>query len=125
MAAGISLVELPCTAGFPVIWSGILVDRGVSGAAFAGLLAVYVLTYLTDELAIFAIAVAGMSLGRMGEQQGRALKLLGGAVMVALAGALVLRPELMTDLTGSLMLFGAALGLAALVMLVHRMKTSG
>ncbi|MFU8899792.1 MAG: hypothetical protein ACNA7L_12925, partial [Roseinatronobacter sp.] len=110
MAAGIALVELPCTAGFPVIWSGILADRGVSGMAFIGLLAVYVLIYLGVELAIFAVAITGMTLGRMGEQHGRALKLLGGVVMVALAGALALRPELMEDLTGSLVLFGTALG---------------
>lgn len=125
MAAGIALVELPCTAGFPVVWSGILADRGVSGAEFLGLLAVYVLTYLGVELTIFAIAITGMSLGRMGAQHGRALKLLGGVVMVALAGALALKPELMEDLTGSLMLFGAALGVAALVLLVNRAKTAG
>jgi len=125
MAAGIALVELPCTAGFPVVWSGILAEREVGGAAFLGLLAVYVLIYLSVELAIFAIAVTGMSLGRMGEHHGRALKLLGGAVMVALAGALALRPELMEDLTASMILFGAALGIAALVMLVHRMAKAG
>ncbi len=122
MAAGIALVELPCTAGFPVVWSGILADRGVSGPGFMGLLAVYVLIYLSVELMIFATAITGMSLGRMGQQQGRALKLLGGAVMVALAGALALKPELMDDLAGSMMLFGAALGVAALVMLAHRRK---
>jgi len=125
MAAGIALVELPCTAGFPVIWSGILAERDVGGAGFAGLLAVYVLVYLSVELAIFAIAVTGMSLGRMGEDHGRALKLLGGAVMVALAGALALRPELMEDLTGTLVLFGSALALAALALLVHRRATAG
>lgn len=126
MAAGIALVELPCTAGFPVIWSGILADREVSGMAFIGLLAIYVLTYLSVELTIFAIAITGMSLGRMGAQHGRALKLLGGVVMVALAGALALKPELMEDLIGSLILFGAALGVAALVMLANgKMKASG
>ncbi len=118
MAAGIALVELPCTAGFPVVWSGILAERGVTtGAGFWGLLALYVLIYLGVELTIFALAITGMSLGRMGERHGRALKLIGGVVMVALAGALALRPELMEDLGASMMLFGAALGIAALVLL--------
>jgi hypothetical protein len=125
MAAGIALVELPCTAGFPVIWSGILAERDVGRASFAALLAIYVLIYLCDELVIFAVAITGMSLGRMGEHHGRALKLLGGALMVALAGALALRPEMMEDLTGTLVLFGAALGIAVVVMLVHRMKAAG
>lgn len=125
MAAGIALVELPCTAGFPVVWSGILAERDVGRAGFVGLLGVYVLIYLSVELVIFAIAVTTMSLGRMGEGHGRALKLLGGAVMVALAGALALRPELMDDLGGTLWLFGSALGLAAVVLLAQRLKTAG
>jgi glutaredoxin len=32
MAAGIALIELPCTAGFPVIWSGIVSAHSVSAA---------------------------------------------------------------------------------------------
>jgi hypothetical protein len=120
MAAGIALVELPCTAGFPVVWSGILAERGVTaGAGFWGLLALYVLIYLGVELVIFALAVTGMSLGRMGERHGRALKLIGGMVMVALAGALGLKPALMEDLTASLLLFGGAVGVA-LAVLVKR-----
>ncbi len=108
-----------------MVWSGILAGRDVGRAGFAGLLAVYVLDHPSVEPAIFAIAVTGMSLGRMGEDHGRALKLLGGAVMVALAGALAPRPELMEDLTGTLLLFGAALGLALLVMPAHRRATTG
>ncbi len=120
MAAGIALVELPCTAGFPVVWSGILADRGLTGGAgFWGLLALYVLIYLGVELAIFSVAVTGMSLGRMGKRHGRALKLIGGVVMVALAGALALRPALMEDLTGSLLLFGGALAVALAVLMLH------
>lgn len=124
VASGIALVELPCTAGFPVIWSGILAEREVGRVGFLGLLAVYVLIYLGVELVIFAIAITGMRLGRMGEHHGRALKLVGGTLMVALAGALAVRPELMEDLTGPLMLFGAALGVSTLIMLAHRMKAA-
>ncbi len=119
MASGIALVELPCTAGFPVVWSGILAERGIGGVPFLGLLAVYVMVYLAIELTIFAVAIIGMNLGRMGERHGRVLKLIGGVVMVALAGALAVRPELMDDIAASAVLFGTALGLAALVAWLH------
>ena len=123
MAAGIALVELPCTAGFPVLWSGILAERGVTaGAGFWGLLAIYVLIYLGVELVIFTVAVTGMSLGRMDQSHGRALKLIGGAVMVALAGAMAFRPEMMEDFTASALLFAAAMGVAALVLLADRLR---
>ncbi len=125
MAAGIALVELPCTAGFPVVWSGILADRGLTaGAGFWGLLALYVLIYLGVELTIFAVAVTGMSLGRMGEHHGRALKLIGGVVMVALAGALALHPSMMEDLVASLLLFGGALALALALLVIGRRHTA-
>lgn len=124
MATGIALVELPCTAGFPVVWSGLLADRGVSGAAFVGMLALYVLIYLSVELTVFALAVSGMHMGRMGAQHGRMLKLVGGVVMIALAGALALRPALMDDLAGTLLLFATALGVAALILLVGRLRAS-
>ena len=125
MAAGIALVELPCTAGFPVVWSGILADRGLTaGAGFWGLLALYVLIYLGVELTIFAVAVTGMSLGRMGEHHGRALKLIGGVVMVALAGALALHPSMMEDLVASLLLFGGALALALTLLVIGRRHTA-
>jgi MFS family permease len=120
MAAGIALVELPCTAGFPVLWSGILTERGITGGTFFAALAVYVLVYLAIELAIFVLAVTGMSLGRMGEHHGRALKLIGGIVMVALASALAIRPAMMEDLAASSALFAGALALAALILFVRR-----
>lgn len=120
MAAGIAIVELPCTAGFPVLWSGILTERGIAGGTFLAALAVYVLVYLSIELTIFVLAVTGMSIGRMGERHGRALKLIGGIVMVALAGALAVRPAMMEDLAASGALFAGALALAALILLVRR-----
>ena len=56
-AAWLSQVELPCTAGFPVVWSSLLAESGVEGIAFAGLLAVYLLVYLAIEIAILAVAI--------------------------------------------------------------------
>jgi thiol-disulfide isomerase/thioredoxin len=122
MAVGIALVELPCTAGFPVLWSGILTERGITGGTFYAALAVYVLVYLSIELTIFVLAVTGMSIGRMGERHGRALKLIGGIVMVALAGALAVRPAMMEDLVASAALFAGALALAALILVVRRRR---
>jgi hypothetical protein len=120
MAAGIALVELPCTAGFPVLWSGILTERGITGSTFLAALAVYVLIYLAIELAIFILAVTSMSLSRMGEHHGRALKLIGGIVMVALASALAIRPAMMEDLVASSALFAGALAIGALILFVRR-----
>jgi cytochrome c biogenesis protein CcdA/thiol-disulfide isomerase/thioredoxin len=125
MAAGISLVELPCTAGFPIIWSGILRTQGVAGAEFAGLLALYLLIYVLDELAVFAVALTTLRVTGLQEGHGRGLKLLGGTVMLALAVVLIAAPGLMETLAGALLVMVVAAALALVVAAAHRWRTRG
>jgi cytochrome c biogenesis protein CcdA/thiol-disulfide isomerase/thioredoxin len=120
MASGIALVELPCTAGFPVIWSGIVADRGVTGMTFLMLLAIYLLVYLLIELVVFFAALVTLRMGKFQESHGRNLKLVGGMIMVALALVLLLDPNLMNDVGATLMLFTGAIGLALLIMGIHK-----
>jgi cytochrome c biogenesis protein CcdA len=120
MAVGIALVELPCTAGFPVLWSAMLAERGIHGSAFASLLLLYLFVYLLDEMVVFLLAVATLRIGRFEERHGRILKLVAGTIMLALALTLVLRPQLMHQLDGSLLVFGGALLAAALAHLLWR-----
>ncbi len=123
LAGGVALVELPCTAGFPVVWSSLLAEAGVEGAAFAGLLAVYLLVYLIIEIAILTVAIVTLNISRMQESHGRTLKLVGGMVMLALGIVMLMAPALMESLTGSLAVIGAALAGALMVMVVDRLYT--
>jgi thiol-disulfide isomerase/thioredoxin len=120
MALGVTLVELPCTAGLPVLWTTLLADAGVATGAFVGLLLLYMLIYLLDELLVFGAVVVTMRVARIEERQGRVLKLVGGAVMLALALVMLFWPTLLESIGGTLAVFGAALGGAAVVMLLHR-----
>jgi glutaredoxin len=118
LAAGVSLLELPCTAGFPVMWNGILADRGVTGIEFGALLGLYLAIYLLDELVLFAAAFATLRATRIQERHGRTLKLLAGTVMLALAVVMLGAPDLLDSVAGALAVFGAALGAAALVLVI-------
>jgi cytochrome c biogenesis protein CcdA/glutaredoxin len=124
MAAGIALVELPCTAGFPVVWSGIVADQNITGIMFLLLLGLYLLIYLLIELVVFLVALLTLKLGRFEERHGRVLKLVGGMIMVALALVLVLNPGLMNDVGGTLVVFAGSLILAGVIMLAHRRLTA-
>jgi thiol-disulfide isomerase/thioredoxin len=123
MAAGISLVELPCTAGFPIIWSGIMRTQGVAGAEFAGLLGLYLLIYVVDELVVFAVALATLRVAGLQEGHGRVLKLLGGTVMLTLAVVLVAAPGMMETLAGALLVVAGAAALAAVIAVTYRWRT--
>lgn len=120
MASGIALIELPCTAGFPVIWSGLVSAQAIGAAAFFGLLLAYLVIYLLDELVIFFIAVAKLRIEKFQEGQARVLKLIGGVVMIALAIVLVTEPDIMSQAGPAIGVFIAAFAVAGLIVLVHR-----
>jgi thiol-disulfide isomerase/thioredoxin len=120
MSAGVSLVEFSCTAGFPVLWTNIVAAQKVSALTFALLLLLYLIIYQIDEMAIFLTAVFTLKASRMEEKHGRILKLIGGMLMLTLAGVMVVNPRLMNDLGSSLIIFGVAFAAAGLVLLLHR-----
>jgi glutaredoxin len=120
LAGGVALVELPCTAGFPVLWSGILAERGVAGAEFGVLLSLYLGIYLFDELLLFGTVLVTLRVTRLQERHGRILKLVAGTVMLALAGTMLLAPATLNSVTGAVAVFAASLGAAFAVLIAHR-----
>jgi thiol-disulfide isomerase/thioredoxin len=120
LAAGVSLVEFSCTAGFPVLWTNLLSAQNVAAGTFLALLLVYMIVYQLDELVIFSTAVLTLKASRLEEKQGRILKLVGGILMLTLAVVMLANPAYMNSLTGSLVVFAVAFALVLLVLLFHR-----
>lgn len=120
MSAGASLVEFSCTAGFPMLWSNLLVAQGATALTFLLLLILYMVIYQLDEIIIFAGAVIGLRASKLEEKQGRILKLVGGMLMLVLAIVMLINPSLMNSLSATLGVFVIAFGAALLVLLVHR-----
>ena len=120
MSAGVSLVEFSCTAGFPVLWTNLLVAQKVTALTFGLLLLVYMLIYQLDEMAIFFTAAFSLKASRLEEKHGRILKLVGGMLMLTLAAVMLLNPAWLNSLSKSLIIFAIAFGLVAIVLVVHR-----
>jgi len=120
MAAGVSVVEFSCTAGFPVLWTNLLTEQQVGTVTFVLLLLLYMVIYQIDEGAIFLVAVFTLKTSRLEEKHGRVLKLIGGMLMLTLAGVMLVNPDLMDKLSTSLLIFAIAFVAAMLVLLVHR-----
>lgn len=78
------------------------------------------LIYQLDELAIFFVAVFTLKASRLEEKHGRILKLIGGVLMLTLAGVMVLNPNLLDDLSTALIVFAAAFAVTGAILLVHR-----
>jgi hypothetical protein len=119
LAVGVSILETPCTAGYPLLWANLLADHQVGLAAAAPLFLLYMVIFLADELVVFGAAVVAMRATKLEERAGRILRLVGGAVMIVLAATLIFAPHAMTSVAGSLVVFGVALGLVLGVLAVE------
>ncbi len=120
LAAGVSLVEFSCTAGFPVLWTNLLSSQNISGGMFVILLLVYLLIYQFDEGVIFFSAVVTLKSSRLEEKHGRVLKLFSGILMLALSLVMIFKPDLMNNLTSSLLIFGGALAASLLIVAINQ-----
>jgi hypothetical protein len=119
MALGIALVELPCTAGFPFIWSGIIAGLNLSTAEYILLFTLYLVVYFADEFIIFLLALLKMRTVKLTEESGRFLKLVAGSLMLVLGLVLVVNPVLMESLRGLAVAFGAVF---MLILIMHSIR---
>ncbi len=93
LAVVVNLVELLCTAGLPALYTAVLAQRNLPPLAHFGYLGLYILGYIADDSLMVGAAVLVLSSNKLSERGGRLLKLISGAVMVALALVLLLRPH--------------------------------
>lgn len=124
-ALGISVVELPCTAGFPLIWSQYVATLDLTRGGFAVLLSVYLLVYLSLEIVIVTLSVLFMKRVVFGENQGRVLKLFGGTIMVALGITFLGAPGAVHTAHGLGIIVVGALGMGVLAMYIPRLSSGG
>jgi glutaredoxin len=89
----VNLVELLCTAGFPAVYTRILTLRELPLWQYYAYLVLYNLAYVLDDGLMLALAVVTLSRRKLQERGGRWLKLVSGAIMVALALVLLARPD--------------------------------
>lgn len=58
----VTIIEFPCSAALPMIFTSVLVEAGIGTAAALGYIGLFLLFYMLDEIIIFLIAVFTMRL---------------------------------------------------------------
>jgi cytochrome c biogenesis protein CcdA len=120
LATGVSLLETPCTAGYPLLWTDLVTRQGVATSTAVALFGVYMVVFLLDEFAVFGTAVVAMRAAKLEERHGRALKLVSGILMIVLAGVLIIAPDMMENLGGVALTFGAAAVVSVAILGIQR-----
>jgi glutaredoxin len=96
LAVMVNFIELLCTAGLPAIYTAILAQQGLDPLAHYAYLGLYILGYITDDSLMVVTAVYALSSNKLSQATGRWLKLLSGAVMLALGLVMLIHPEWLT-----------------------------
>lgn len=95
LAVFASLVELPCTAGFPIIYTGVLSGHGLAaGFAHYAYLLLYNLFYVVPLLTIIFIFAFTFKGKQIDKKTMGLIKFIGGAIMFLLGLILLISPGL-------------------------------
>ena len=96
LATSVNMIELVCTAGLPAIFTQILAFNNISDLARYGYIGLYILLYLIDDFAIFAVAIYTLHATGLTTKYRRFTLIFGGVLMYSLGLLLIFAPELLT-----------------------------
>lgn len=96
LAVSANLIELLCTAGFPMIYTKILLLQEFSGAQYYLYLVFYNAVYVIPLAAIVSVFAWKMGGRKLTEKEGRILKLIGGLLMLILGLVLLINPQILS-----------------------------
>ncbi len=95
VAAGINMVELCCSFGFPLVFTKILTSWELSALSYYSYLLVYILFYMLDDFIIFLVAVWTLRVTQASEKYLKAIKLISGILLLLLGLTILINPELL------------------------------
>lgn len=93
LAIVVNFVELACSAGLPLLFTQILALNNLSGASYIGAMLLYILFYMIDDIAIFAIAMVTFKLTGISNKYSKYSHLIGGILMLVIGILLLLHPS--------------------------------
>ncbi len=95
LAFFVNLIELACTVGFPAIYTRVLSIQHIGTITKYFYMALYNIYYVIPLAAIVLLFVFTMGKYRFQEKHAKVLKLVSGALMLALGLILVFKPDLL------------------------------
>ena len=95
LAASVNLVELACSAGWPMIFTTILDLNNVSIISKIIYMLIYILFYLIDDLVVFVLAMITLKVTGITTKYNKFNHLVGGIIMIIIGLLLIFKPEIL------------------------------
>jgi len=93
VAAGVNLVELVCSLGFPLAFTKLLSSLSLSTFSYYFYLFIYIVFYMIDDFIIFLIALFTLRITTVSEKYLKAVKLISGIILLVMGVLMVLKPN--------------------------------
>jgi len=110
--------ELLCTAGFPMVFTRALTLRGLSPAGYYLYLLLYNTVYVIPLAVIVVIFVVTLGARKLTERHGQVLKLISGMMMLCLGLVLLIKPEVLTDVSTAVIILITALATSGILVFI-------
>ena len=108
LAVAVNSYELLCTAGLPMVYTRILTLREADTFVYYMYLVLYNIIYVIPLLIIVMLFVMKFGSRKLGEAEGRLLKLMSGMMMLGLGAVMLLAPAALNNAGIAIGLLGAA-----------------
>lgn len=96
IAAGINMIELFCSLGFPLAYTKILTSHNLPTYQYYLNILVYIFFYMVDDLLIFLVAVVTLRITKVSDKYLKFIKLISGIILLLLGLIMIFKPELLT-----------------------------
>jgi glutaredoxin len=120
LAVAANMYELLCTAGFPMVFTKLLVLHDLNTISYYSYLLFYNIVYIIPLLTIVLLFTYTFGAKKLSQSQGEALKLLSGMMMLALGGVLVFKPGLLNNIFVAIGAIASALIATGIILLIRK-----
>jgi hypothetical protein len=120
LAGGVTILEIPCTAGLPLLWANMIANSTLSSTGYYLLLGIYMIIYLLDEIVLFSIAIFTLKISKMEEKHGKVLKLFSGLLIFGIGVSFAVADKFMQSILGILLL---TIGSILLTYIINKIYT--
>lgn len=122
LAIAANMYELLCTAGFPMVFTKILVLNELNQLSYYLYLLFYNIIYVIPLLTIVLVLTFTLGEKKLTKSQGEALKLMSGMMMFCLGALLVFAPALLNNILVAIGIIVVALCLTGIILLLKKIS---
>lgn len=122
LAIAVNSYELLCTSGLPLVYTRLLTLEQLPTSTYYLYLAAYNTIYVIPLLIIVILFAASLGSRKLQADEGRALKLLSGLMMLGLGLLLVIAPEALSNVLIALGIIAGAIAITAAAYLFDRYR---